>query len=59
MADKDKKFSKDKKREKEILAFAYTLGLIERGLKNPDSKITASHAKGMEKREKRDKKSLF
>ena len=57
---KTKKVKKSRgNREKSILNLAYNMGLVERGLKNPDSKISASYAKGVEKREKREKKTLF
>ena len=38
---------------------AYLQGLVDRGLKNPDSRISASYTRGLKKPEKREKKSLF
>ena len=38
---------------------AYKMGLVERGLKNPDSKISDSYNRGLVKPEKRPKKTLF
>lgn len=48
------------KRSKEIQKFAYNVGLIERGLKNPDSLISASHKRGLtEPKYDNKKKTLF
>ena len=38
---------------------AYKMGLVQRGLKNPDSKISDSYNRGLVKPEKRPQKTLF
>lgn len=48
------------KRTKELKKLAYDMGLVKRGLKNPDSLITSSYNRGLQE-PKRDykKKTLF
>lgn len=38
---------------------AYRMGQVQRGLKNPDSKITASYNKGLTPSAAKPKKSLY
>lgn len=58
---KSKSKSKSKRTSftKMIKDFAYKLGQVNRGLKNPDSQISASYNSGITEREKREKKPLF
>ena len=53
--------AKTQKRKKytELETFAYRMGQIKRGLKNPDSKISASFNNGCAVKEKKAKKSMF
>lgn len=58
MANKTNK--KNKAKYTEVEKFAYQLGLVKRGLKSPQSRITDSFNKGVNsKKEKAPKKSLF
>ena len=63
-----RKYNKNKKkkynrwaRTQEIKKFAYNMGLVKRGLKNPDSMISSEYNRGQVEREKKDykKKTLF
>lgn len=45
-------------RASELRKLAYNLGQVQKGLKNPDSQISASYNAGMNK-QKKEKKSLF
>lgn len=58
--NKKRKYNR-KARTKEIKQFAYNMGLVKRGLKNPDSMITSEYNRGQAEREKKDykKRSLF
>ena len=49
---------KRKSKYNEVEKTAYMMGLVKRGLKNPDSKVTESYNKGINSAE-RQKKSLF
>ncbi|MBQ8357361.1 MAG: hypothetical protein IJX39_06075 [Clostridia bacterium] len=48
-----------KSKYNDLQRFAYKMGQIERGRKNPDSLITESYNNGKTPREKKQKKSLF
>lgn len=39
--------------------FAFRLGQVNRGLKNPDSRISESFANGQKPKDKKQKKSLY
>lgn len=58
--NKKKKYNR-KARTAEIKKFAYNMGLVERGLKNPDSMISSAFKRGETQREKTEhkKKTLF
>ena len=58
--NKKKRYNR-KARTIEIKKFAYNMGLVKRGLKNPDSMISSEYNRGQTEREKRDykKRSLF
>lgn len=43
---------------KKMTSLAYQMGQVNRGLKNPDSKISASYNAGLKKKAK-EKKPLF
>lgn len=43
----------------ELTSFAYKMGQVQRGLQNPDSKISSSFERGKMKPEKRQKQTLF
>ena len=49
---------KNSSRAKTLTTLAYNMGQIQKGLKNPDSAISASYESGLN-RQKREKKSLF
>ena len=57
---KKRKYNR-KTRTAEIKKFAYNMGLVSRGLKNPDSMISSAFKRGKTEREKIDykKKTLF
>lgn len=42
-----------------IKDFAYKMGLVSRGLKNPDSLVSESYNRGVTKAEKPSRKTLF
>ena len=42
-----------------VETFAYYMGQVERGRKNPDSRITESYNNGSKVKDKKKKKSLF
>ena len=42
-----------------IKQLAYKMGLIQRGLKNPDSMISEAYKRGLDKPESKAKKTLF
>ncbi len=50
--------SKKQNHAKEVTKLAYLLGCVERGRKNPDSRISASYEQGKNYAEKQ-KKSLY
>lgn len=50
--------NKKPNRATELTRFAYNMGQVQRGLKNPDSRITASYDAGKNSVEKK-KKPLF
>ena len=59
---RNKKRTYNKKaRTAQIKKFAYNMGLVERGLKNPDSMISSAYNRGKVEREKKahKKKTLF
>lgn len=58
--NKKKKYNR-KARTAEIKKFAYNMGLVKRGLKNPDSMISSEYNRGQTEREKKDyqKRTLF
>ena len=58
---KNKKRYSRKARSNELKKFAYNMGLVERGLKNPDSVLSACYKRGETVREKSDtkKRSFF
>ena len=60
MARKNKNWKK-KKRSKytEQEKFAYRYGQVQRGLKNPNSRIAESFNNGQKVREKKARKSLY
>lgn len=43
----------------ELTSLAYKMGQVQRGLQNPDSKISSAYDRGKTKPEKRKKQSLF
>ena len=43
----------------ELTSLAYKMGQVQRGLQNPDSKISSAYDRGATKPEKRKKQSLF
>lgn len=51
--------SKRKPRFTEVEKVAYYMGQVQRGLKNPDSKISDSYKAGATAKTKKPKKSLF
>ena len=57
---KKKRYNR-KARTNEVKRFAYNMGLVERGLKNPDSLISSCYKRGQVERQKADykKKTLF
>ena len=62
MANKNKFNNKRKKARKkytEVERAAFIMGQVERGLKNPDSRITASFQKGNSEPKVRSRKPLF
>jgi len=48
-----------KTREQKLVDFAYNVGLVERGLKNKDSKIFAAHERGLKVPAEKQKRTLF
>lgn len=54
---KNKKVKQKKYSELEIPA--YRMGQVKRGLKNPDSKISASYENGCSVKERKPRKTLF
>ena len=60
MARKSKKIRRTKKsRYTQVEKTAYLMGQVERGLKNPNSRITASYENGAKEPKLREKKPLF
>lgn len=55
------KYTKRSKKSKytEVERVAYLMGQVERGRKNPESRISDSYKKGCSEPAKRQKKSLF
>ena len=43
----------------ELTSLAYKMGQVQRGLQNPDSRISSAYGRGATKPEKRKKQSLF
>lgn len=50
---------KRKNKYSELEVFAYRLGQISRGRKNPDSKISESFNNGLKGREAKPRKTMF
>ncbi len=59
MAKYRKRKTNNKNRAKQLTSLAYDMGLVGRGLKNPDSRISSAYNRGMTKPSKRQKKTLF
>ena len=51
--------SKQKNKAKNLTALAYDMGQVNRGLENPDSKISVAFNRGKTKPSKRPKRTLF
>lgn len=57
---KTSSFKRKKSKYSSTEKFAYQLGLVKRGLKNPDSLISESYDNGLNsKKEPKEKKTLF
>lgn len=56
---KKKTYSRKKKKYTDVEKFAYNLGLVQKGLKNPDSRVTESYQNGLKVQETKKRKSLF
>lgn len=47
------------KRSKELTKLAYDMGLVQRGLKNPESRISKAYEKGQTERKNVKPRTLF
>lgn len=56
---KTKKRKTRAERTREIISFAYNLGLIDRGRANPDSRVSKAYNRGKAIPEERKKSSLL
>ena len=56
---KSRRTTKRTSMSSELTSLARKMGQVERGLKNPDSKISSAYNSGLTKPEKRKKQSLF
>ena len=46
-------------RSSDLTSLAYKMGQVQRGLQNPDSKISSAYDRGKTKPERRKKQTLF
>lgn len=56
---KAKKRKTRAERGRELTSLAYNMGLVKRGLDNPDSRISKAYARGKTKPEQRSNSTLF
>lgn len=54
-----KRTAKKRSEQSRLLKLAHDMGKIERGLKNPESKISLAHKRGQTPPEKKPKRSLY
>ena len=59
MAKKVKIRGRRKPKYSDVETLAYKFGQIQRGLKNPDSLISASFNNGLKEKERKPRKTLF
>ena len=59
MAYRTKKSRSKKPRYNELQRLAFNMGKVQLGLSNPDSLITESYERGLKKKERKPRKTLF